>query len=80
MLDDRYCKNLIYRMIFVYKINRASNDDVSIMMCVSQAHIVHMCGATITKRLNEFANTEAATLTVSYFIMIQSASSCRVIR
>ncbi|KAL0770317.1 hypothetical protein Bca101_035468 [Brassica carinata] len=28
------------------------------------AHIVHMCGATITKRLNEFANTEAATLTV----------------
>ncbi|KAJ4900941.1 Cyclin/Brf1-like TBP-binding protein [Raphanus sativus] len=28
------------------------------------AHIVHMCGATITKRLNEFANTEAASLTV----------------
>nr|VDD05602.1 unnamed protein product [Brassica oleracea] len=28
------------------------------------AHIVHMCGATITKRLNEFANTGAATLTV----------------
>ncbi|KAG7558371.1 Brf1 TBP-binding domain [Arabidopsis thaliana x Arabidopsis arenosa] len=28
------------------------------------AKIVHMCEATITKRLNEFANTEAATLTV----------------
>ncbi|KAF8107015.1 hypothetical protein N665_0129s0083 [Sinapis alba] len=29
------------------------------------AHIVHMCGAaTITKRLNEFANTESASLTV----------------
>ncbi|KAF3555473.1 hypothetical protein F2Q69_00010265 [Brassica cretica] len=37
---------------------------IKIFQQVSQAHIVHMCGATITKRLNEFANTEAASLTV----------------
>ncbi|KAF3583015.1 hypothetical protein DY000_02028288 [Brassica cretica] len=47
-----------------YKINRASNDDVSILMCVSQAD---MGEETITYILNEFANTEAAEFNCELF-------------
>jgi len=40
----------------------------SILFYVSQVSVVHVCEATLTKRLIEFENTDAGSLTVCLFL------------
>jgi hypothetical protein len=41
---------------------------VSIPLYVSQVSVVHVCEATLTKRLIEFESTDSGSLTVCFFL------------
>ena len=60
-----YSTVYIMKMLRVHMVQHCV---ASILFYVSQVSVVHVCEATLTKRLIEFENTDAGSLTVCLFL------------
>ena len=61
-------KMLRVHFFSVYDRHTVEHCVASILFYVSQVSVVHVCEATLTKRLIEFENTDAGSLTVCLFL------------
>jgi hypothetical protein len=68
LFNNLYYENFTGAYFYVYDRHMVEHCVTSILFYVSQVSVVHVCEATLTKRLIEFENTDAGSLTVCLFL------------